>query len=120
MDVPLVQRLDGPMTPWQFFASCAAISSFGGLIAELRSKRPITGPSLLAATGFSGLTGLVIGLLAYNQAGAATNPYFLLGICGLAGIGGVDMAALLVQAMQQALLAAIKRQGGPDGTNNAQ
>lgn len=107
----LAPRLGKQLTPFQFFCAVFGLSSFGGLAAELQSRRKITGTSILSATLYSGLTGVTIALLLYSRFGES-DPFFLAGVASLAGIGGVNMAHLLVKALvpavQQALLAVLK------------
>lgn len=85
--------------PFELFVSAFGISSVGGLAALLRSKKELTVRSILSATLYSGVTGLIIAFLSYNYFGV-TNPYFLLGVCGLAGIGGSTVLDFVVTALQ--------------------
>lgn len=89
------------VTPFQILASAFAISSFAGLAALLRSKQQMTVRSVLAATCYSGAMGLIIGLLWMQEYGMGGNPYFLLGVSGLAGIGGVTVVDLAVMVAKK-------------------
>lgn len=83
----------------QFLTSAFALSSVGGLAALLRSQRPLTIRSILSATLYSGFVGLMIALTSYSYFGV-TNPYFLLGVCCLAGIGGTTVLDFILQALK--------------------
>jgi hypothetical protein len=87
------------LTPLQLFVCCFALAAAGGVAALLRSGRSITWRSLLSAVLYSGLTGLVLGLVWYNYFDGQKNLFFLLGICGLAGLGGTTLMDLVVQVL---------------------
>lgn len=124
MNATLSASMDRRMTPFQVFASAVAIASFGGIAALLRSNQPLTTRTVLSATIYSGAAGLIIALLWFNSYGnQGGNPYFLLGICGLAGIGGVDALELIIRGLQKGLLTLKRPDGGPtpgDGNGNVQ
>lgn len=90
---------DDKLTPLTLFLSAMGLSSVGGLAALLRSHRSLSVRTLVAAAIYSGITGLIIALLSYNYFGV-TNPYFLLGVCGLAGVGGTTVLDFLVQVFK--------------------
>jgi hypothetical protein len=90
-----------PVTPFQILASAFAISSFAGLAALLRSKQELTVRSVASAVTYSGAMGLIIGMLWMNQYGTTGNPYFLVGVAGLAGIGGVTVIDLALMAAKK-------------------
>lgn len=69
------------------FVFAFLISGACGVAWLLRSNLPINYRSVASAILNSGLLGLIVSLLWYRSYHEA--PYFLLGICGLAGIGGV-------------------------------
>lgn len=89
------------MTPLQVFASAFCVSSFAGLAALLRSDQPLTLRSFASATMYSGSMGLIIAFLWYKNYGEAGDPYFLLGVSGLAGIGGVTVVDLVSIAIKK-------------------
>ena len=91
---------DDPMTPFQVFAAASAISSFGGLAALLRSNKPLTFRAVASAIVYSAIMGLVISLVWYNYIDKG-NPYLLLGISGLAGIGGVSVLDFVFQLLRK-------------------
>lgn len=84
----------------QTFAACFAISSACGIAAKLRKGDAVPTREWAVAGFYSGCVGLVIGLLWYNYWGPA-NPYFLIGVSGLAGLGGVSVAEIFVQIMSK-------------------
>lgn len=84
------------LTPGQVFMACFAISSIAGLANLLRTTKAITLRAAMAATLYSGLFGLVIGLVWHNYF-APTNQYFLIGVSGLSGLGGMSLIDLIVQ-----------------------
>ena len=88
------------LSPVQVLLSAFALSSFGGLAALLRSHRPLSWRLVFAATLYSGLLGLIIALVWYNQFEGAENMYFLLGISGLAGIGGTTVLDFVLQLLK--------------------
>jgi hypothetical protein len=83
--------------PWWLFLSCFGISSFAGLAQLLRSGQPLTFRSVASALLYSGMSGLIVGLLWYNYFSGSDNLYFLLGISGLAGIGSASVIDFLTQ-----------------------
>lgn len=89
-------RLD----PISVFLSCFSIASLGGIANLLRGQKPLQMRVILATLIYSGLTGLVIGLVWFNHY-RDTNVYFLIGISGLAGLGGTTLLDVLVQIMSR-------------------
>lgn len=77
-----------------------AISSLGGLAAMLRSNKPLTIRAVLSALLYSGMMGLIIALLWYNYFDGSGNIYFLLGVSGLAGVGGMTVLDFVLQAIK--------------------
>lgn len=87
--------------PLRIFLAAFTISSLGGLAALLRSKRDITWRIGISASLYSGLMGLIIALLWYNYYDGDGNMYFLLGISGLAGIGGTTVVDFIIQVLKK-------------------
>jgi hypothetical protein len=87
------------LSPLEVFVSCFSISSLAGLAALLRGGKPLTWRSVAATTLYSGIFGLVIGLLWYNYFGGDNNVYFLIGVSGLAGLGGTSLLEFVVQGI---------------------
>jgi hypothetical protein len=87
------------LSPLEVFLSCFTISALGGFFSLLRSERPISLRSCCAATFYSGVIGLVIGLLWYNY-WADTNIFFLIGVSGLAGLGGLSLSDLVIKLLR--------------------
>lgn len=83
--------------PAHVFLSAFSISSIGGLAALLRSNKELTPRAVVSAFLYSGITGLIVALLWYNVFDGAGNIYFLLGVSGLAGIGGATVVDFLMQ-----------------------
>lgn len=83
--------------PWHILASCFTVSSIAGLAQLLRSDRPLTWRNIVSAVLYSGISGLIIGLLWFNYFSGSDNVYFLVGISGLAGIGSVSILDLIMQ-----------------------
>ncbi len=86
------------LRPLEVLLSCLAIASLGGFFSLLRSQQPLTARGLVAATLYSGLIGLVIGLLWFNYF-APANLFFLIGTSGLAGLGGVTLLDVVVNVI---------------------
>jgi len=77
------------LTPLQILVSCFTISSVAGLAAMLRSRKRLSWRNVFGASLYSGVIGLLLGLLWYNYFdGVEQNYCFLVGMCGLAGLGG--------------------------------
>lgn len=89
------------LSPLQALLAAFTISSLGGLASLLRSHKPITLRALLAASLYSGLMGLIIALLWYNFFDGKGNIYFLLGVSGLAGIGGTTVIDFVIQVLKR-------------------
>lgn len=87
--------------PKMTLSAAFAISSLGGLAAMLRSNKPLTVRAVLSAVLYSGVMGLIIALLWYNYFDGNGNIYFLLGVSGLAGVGGTTVLDFIVQAFKQ-------------------
>jgi len=87
------------LTPLEVFASCFSISSLAGLASLLRSGKPLTWRLVAATLLYSGIFGLVIGLLWFNYFGGQNNIYFLIGVSGLAGLGGTTLLDFIVQGL---------------------
>lgn len=85
--------------PWQILLSCFTVSSVAGLAQLLRSSKPLTFRAVFSALLYSGISGLIIGLLWFNWFHGSENTYFLIGISGLAGIGSVSVLDLLLQLL---------------------
>jgi hypothetical protein len=89
------------ITPLQVFMACFGLASLGGLTALLRSGRPLTVRTLTAAVLYSGLMGVIIGLVWYNYFDGQNNVFFLMGVSGLAGLGGTTLLDFVVQLISK-------------------
>jgi hypothetical protein len=87
---------DKILEPLYALTACFSIASLAGIAALLRSDKTLHWRTVLAAGLYSGLFGLVIGLIWYNYF-APANVWFLIGVSGLAGLGGVSLIDVLVQ-----------------------
>lgn len=83
--------------PLHIFAAAFIIAGLGGVAALLRSARKLNGRAAAGAVLSSGLLGLTIALLWYNHFEGTQNIYFLLGLCGLTGLGGVTAVDILLK-----------------------
>lgn len=90
---------DNRITAVETFFACFAIASAGGLAEKLRRGGKVTLRELFASALYSGLVGLVIGLMWNNYWEA--NPYFIIGVSGLAGLGGVSFLDVVVQLISR-------------------
>ena len=88
------------------FASAFGVAAMAGLAAWLRSDRELTRKSVCAATLNSGVLGLGVSLLWYNQ--FRENIYYLVGLCMLAGLGGMAMVEAIVAAVQRVITPGVK------------
>ena len=95
----MTYNMNEKLSPIAVLCSAFAISSVGGLAALLRSKQQLTLRSILATSLYSGTLGLVIALVWYNHY-ATSNVWFLLGVSGLAGIGGTTVMDFVVQVLK--------------------
>lgn len=93
----MLDKLD----PMRAFAAAFAISSLGGLSALLRGGQPLTVRGIAAAMLYSGLVGLIIALLWYEYFDGKGNIYFLLGVSGLAGVGGATVVDFAIQMLSR-------------------
>ena len=83
------------LTPLEILVACFGISALGGFFSYLRSPEPFQCRYAIAATFYTGLGGTTIGLLWHNYF-SPTNPLFLIGISGLAGLGGATALDILI------------------------
>jgi hypothetical protein len=90
------------LDPLRVFLSSFGVSSFAGLAALLRSGKPISPLSVFSAMLNTGLVGLAIALIWYQQfRGSDANVYFLIGVCVLAGLGGTTAIDFIVQVCKR-------------------
>jgi len=103
-----------PLNPLHVFIAAFIIAGLGGLAALLRSARAITWRTALSALLSSGLMGLTISLLWYNYFEDKQNIYFLLGLCGLAGLGGVTVIDFALKIAKKGGLNIVIKPGDGD------
>jgi hypothetical protein len=77
------------------FASAFAVSALAGLASLLRSDKPVTWKSATSHASNCGILGLGISLLWYSE--FKDNAQFLVGLCVLAGLGGMATVELFVE-----------------------
>jgi hypothetical protein len=106
----------GQLVPLYVFCSAFLISALGGFAGLLRSAQAVNTRTVLAATLYSGLMGLIIALLWYNHFEGLGNVYFLLGIAGLTGIGGVSFVDLIIKVAKRGGLHITISPAEDDGT----
>jgi hypothetical protein len=85
-----------PLDPGYVFLLAFGTSSLAGLAALLRSGQTISIRSLLSAWLNSGLLGLAIAFIWYNYFEGDQNPWFLLGVSILAGLGGYTVIDFVI------------------------
>jgi hypothetical protein len=111
-----------PFNPLHVFIAAFVIAGLGGLAALLRSARELSWRNALSALLSSGLMGLTIALLWYNYFEGKQNIYFLLGLCGLAGLGGVTVIDFILKIAKKGGLSIVIQpgDGDPDGPEGDQ
>ena len=88
------------LSPFQVILACLALSSVGGLAALLRSGAHLCWRSIFAAMLYSGVFGVVYGLIWFNYFdGGDQNYFFLIGSSGLIGLGGTTLIDFIVQVI---------------------
>ena len=107
--------MPGKYNPILVVLSAFAISSFGGVAAALRSEEDLDWRRLIGAFMYSGAIGLVVCLCWYSFFDGQDNIMFLLGISGLAGIGGANILDILKLLWQGKIVIRItkKQEIGP-------
>jgi hypothetical protein len=103
-----------PLNPLYVFITAFIIAGLGGLAALLRSKNVITWRTALSALLSSGLMGLTAALLWYNYFEGQKNIYFLLGLCGLMGLGGVTVIDFFLRIAKKGGLNIVIKPGSGD------
>jgi hypothetical protein len=81
------------------FISAFCVAGLAGLAALLRSGKPLTWISVLTALLNSGLLGLGISLLWYTK--FREDVHFLVGICLMAGLGGMNTVDWILAALKR-------------------
>ena len=91
--------LEEHVSPISVFASAFTLASFAGLAALLRSGNQITLKTVISACLNSGILSIGIAMLWYTQ--FSDNVYFLVGICTLAGLGGMTAVDFILTALKK-------------------
>ena len=81
------------------FAASFLTAALGGLAALLRSNEPVNRAAVSKATLNSGLLGLGLSLGWYQT--YSENPFFLVGICLLTGLGGSPSLDLILEVVRR-------------------
>lgn len=89
-----------PWSPLAVFSCAFAASAFAGLAALLRFGKRLTPLTIIASMLNSGLLGLAIMLVWYDETGQ-TSPYFVLGIGILAGLGGWSLLDFVLYVLRK-------------------
>ena len=90
--------MEAEINPVWVFVSSFFVAAFAGLAALLRSVTPLSTKSVCSALLNSGLLGLAISLLWYTK--FQSNPFFLIGICVISGLGGLLSVDFVLKAIQ--------------------
>ncbi len=105
------------LTPLQVLLSCFTISALGGFFSYLRSDRKFELRYAAAAMFYSGITGLVIGLLWYTWF-APDNMFFLIGVSGLAGLGGSTAIDIVLKLLKSGGINIVVKPNDEDNTTS--
>lgn len=89
------------LDPIALFIAAFLISAMSGVAALLRTPQALTIRALLSAFLNAGAIGLAIAMVLFTY--FKDNTWFLLGLCMLAGLGGMTLIGFLI---------AVARQGG--------
>ncbi len=110
------------LTPFQVLAGCLTVSSLAGLAALLRSKQALTWRNVIATCLYSGMFGLIYGLIWFEWFdGENQNFFFLIGTSGLVGLGGASLLDFVVDGLLNGFNITIstkKKSGGKQGGEN--
>ncbi len=88
------------LTPFQVLTGCLTVSSLAGLAALLRSKQALTWRNVVATCLYSGMFGLIYGLIWFEWFdGEHQNFFFLIGSSGLVGLGGASLLDFVVDGL---------------------
>ena len=87
------------MAPTQIFLYSSVFAALAGIAAMLRSEKKLTVVGIISSLMNSGLLGLGISLLWYNK--FSENLYFLVGVCVMAGLGGMTTVDLALKIFQK-------------------
>jgi hypothetical protein len=82
-------------SPLQFLLSCFGVASLAGIAQLIRRNEPIDIRKLIGALLYSGIVGVIVSMLLYEYMGDK-NYVLLMGVSGLAGLGGSSVIDLLL------------------------
>lgn len=94
------------------FAGAFILSALAGLASLLRKSGDLTKKAVCSVTLNSGVLGLAIALLWYTK--FQDNIYFLIGVCVIAGLGGMTTIDFVLAAIQRGGLSIKLGKGGAE------
>jgi len=100
------------MEGWYTLLAALGVSALCGTASQLRKEGEANFRDVFAATLYSGCLGLVIALLWFNYF-HPTNRFFLIGIAGLSGLGGMSVADFAIKLISKGTGIAIHISSGP-------
>lgn len=93
------RTVDDKYESLRLIAATFCTSSFAGLAALLRSGRRLTLVAIVSSMLNSGLLGMILFLVGYQK--YQGNPYLLVGISILAGLGGMTIIDFAIQVIEK-------------------
>jgi hypothetical protein len=87
------------LDPLTLFIVSVLVSSLAGMAALLRSSQELTIRTVFSVLLNTGILGLGISLLLFTY--FRDNAYFLIGLCALAGLGGLTFVGFILQVIKQ-------------------
>lgn len=91
--------MDDKLSPITLFTTAFVISALAGVAALLRSTKELTVRMVVSAILNSGALGLGLALLLFTY--FKENTWFLLGLCILAGLGGMTVLGFVLWLFKQ-------------------
>ncbi len=88
-----------PLDPLTLFLAAFFISAMAGVAALLRSSKELTWRAICSAALNSGALGTAMALVLF--AWFKDNTWFLLGLCMLAGLGGMTLVGFILKVLEQ-------------------
>lgn len=84
-------------SPVELLLSCFGVSSLAGIAQIIRRGEPVELRKIVGAGLYSGIIGLIVAMLLHSHLGD-TNYILLIGVSGLAGLGGSNVLDFLLNA----------------------
>ena len=98
--------VDAALTPHYLLIAAFLVSATAGFSSLIRPGVLLTWRGAVSTSLFSGMAGLTIALILFSRY-AQVDPYFLLGLCALATIGGPKTLDILLAGLQNAWLVVV-------------